>query len=102
MTAEEKMLFAERIFKRIEKILPREEGKFSSEWTKWSAYAARKGLAQALQLAKVMKNSPTLREGPKNYYNTIFQIAKELERLPPSDLADVLGYVRWILVAEKL
>lgn len=106
VTAEEKMLLAERIFERIRKTLPRGEGKFSSEWTKWSAYAARKGFARALQLAQVMKDSPALRTGPKAYYSAIFQIARnfarDLEPLSPSDLADVLGYVRWILVAEKL
>lgn len=106
VTAEEKMLLAERIFERIRRILPRGEGKFSSEWTKWSAYAARKGFARALQLAQVMKDSPALRPGPRGYYNTIFQtarnFARDLEALPPSDLADVLGYIRWILVSQRL
>ncbi|MCS7241282.1 hypothetical protein [Candidatus Caldatribacterium sp.] len=112
MTAEEKLHLAEEIFEQLRKGMQRtssgDEGKLSSEWTKWSAYAARKGLENALNFAKVMKDSRALRSNPRACYNAIFQVAnnfkikKDLEKLLPQDLAEVLGYVRWMLVAEKL
>jgi MoxR-like ATPase len=107
MTVEEKVELAQKVFQRLQKhVQGRGSSKFSSEWSKWSMYASRRGFARALAMAKVLRDSPSLRDEPQRHYRVIAQVAealrKELEPLAPSDLADVLGYVRWMLVAEKL
>lgn len=118
------MLLAERIAKQIAakinqklkdqkpaKHRPLRESKFSSfssEWSKWSSYVKRHGFtfAQALEFAQAMEDYPALRKNQKECYQIISQVAEsfrdDLKHLSSSDLADVLGYTRWILVAEKL
>lgn len=118
------MLLAERIAKQIaeeidqklkdqkpEKRRPLRESKLSSlssEWSKWSGYVKRHDFtfAQALEFAQAMEDYPALRKNQKECYQIISRVAKsfgdDLKHLSSSDLADVLEYTRWILVAEKL
>lgn len=117
VTTDEKVHLAERIFDAIRKSSPKasgpkkkqaggERGKFSTEWEKWSHYATRKGFREALQFAEKLKSYPALRSGPREHYRTIADVSRKFERelspLSPLDLGEVLGYVRWLLRAEKL
>lgn len=99
MTTDEKVELARKIEGQLVGITP-------SEWSKWCAYAQRSGIKKALQFARVMQNSPSLRPGPKQSYRTIAQIVekfrKDLEPLSPADLAEALGYTgRWIVARRS-
>jgi len=94
MTTDEKVKLAQKIEGQL-------IGITVSEWSKWCTYVQQFGINKALQFAKVMQNSPSLRPGPKQSYRTIAQVIekfrRELESLPRDELAEVLGYVRrWI------
>ncbi|WP_376790399.1 hypothetical protein [Thermoflexus sp.] len=97
MTTDEKVELAQKIAGKLVGITP-------SEWSKWCSYAREKGLKKAIELAHVMQQSLSLRPDPKQSYRTITQVIrsyrKELESLPPDELAEVLGYVRQALVAD--
>lgn len=100
MTTDEKVELAHK----IEGLLV---GIVYSEWSKWCAYAHRFGLRKALQFAQVMQNSPSVRPGPKQSYRAIAQVLgkfrQQLEHLPPTELAEVLGYAgRWIVARRRL
>ncbi|MCS7158660.1 MAG: hypothetical protein N0A16_13175 [Blastocatellia bacterium] len=94
MTTDEKVELAMKIGGQL-------VGITASEWSKWSTYATRYGLSKALRLAQTMKDSSSLRPGPKQSYRTIAEVVRrlqrDLEKLPHSDLSEVLGYVRWAL-----
>lgn len=98
MTTDKKVKLARKIGGQLTGITP-------SEWSKWSLYATHFGLSRAIQFARTMKNSPSLRPGPKQSYRTIAGVMrrfqKELERLSQSDLAEVLGYIRQALFARR-
>ncbi|SNB73762.1 hypothetical protein [Thermoflexus hugenholtzii] len=97
MTTDEKVELAQKIAGKLVGITP-------SEWSKWCLYAQEKGLEKAIQLARVMQQSASLRPGPKQAYRTISQVIpafqKELESLPPNALMEVLGYVRQAVIAR--
>ena len=98
MTTDEKVQLALKIAGRLTGITP-------AEWSKWSNYAARHGLAQAIRFAQTMKNSPSLRPGPRQSYRTIVDVVrrfrKELEKVPVHDLVEVLGYIRQEIFARR-
>lgn len=95
MTTDEKVELAERIAKAL-------QGVKHNEWERWARYAHRKGLGQALQLAKYMGGSQSLRYNPKRAAGTIYSVInnyqKLLNSLPGGEVAEVLGYVgRWLV-----
>lgn len=98
MTTDEKVKLAMEIGGKLTGITP-------SEWSKWSAYAARFGLSKAIRFAQIMKDSPSLRPGPKQSYRTIAEVIrrfhKDLDRVSDSDFAEVLGYIRWGLFGRR-
>lgn len=104
MTTDEKVELAHKLAHEIEG-LPGEI--IYSEWSKWCAYAQRFGLRKALQFAQVIQNSPSVRPGPKQSYRAITRVLgkfrQQLEHLPPTELAEVLGYAgRWIVARRRL
>lgn len=98
MTRDEKLRLAEKIEGMLVGITP-------LEWSKWSSYCCSHGLKKALEYAKVLQNSPSLRSGPKQSYRTISEVMnkfqKELSTLAPEDLQEVFGLVRWCIVARR-
>lgn len=98
MTTDGKVELAQKIAGKLVGVTP-------SEWSKWSSYAAQRGLKKAIRLAQVMQQSVSLRPGPKQAYRSISQVTssflKELEPLPLDELAEVLGYARQALVARR-
>lgn len=98
MTTDEKVQFAQKIAGKLVGVTP-------AEWSKWSSYATQRGLKKAIQFAQVMQQSVSLRPGPKQAYRSIIQVIasfrRELEALPPDELAEVLGYARQALVARR-
>lgn len=98
MTTDEKVELAQKIAEQLTGITP-------SEWTKWCAYAQRFGIKKAIQFAKVMQNSFSLRPGPKQSYRAIVRVMGrfrgDLESLDKNELAEVLGYVRRWLFARR-
>lgn len=99
MTTDEKIELAMKISGQLTGITP-------SEWSKWSTYAIRFGLSKAMRFAQTMKDSPSLRPGPKQSYRTIAEVMKRfyknLEKMSGSDLAEVMGYVRQALFARRI
>jgi len=97
MTTDEKKRLAEEIEGQLVGVTP-------SEWTKWANYVARHGLQRALQFARVMQNSPSLRPGPRQAYRAIAEVVgryqNQLSRLSRPDVEEVFGYVRWSLVGR--
>ena len=98
MTTDGKVELAQKIAGKLVGVTP-------SEWSKWSSYAAQRGLKKAIQFAQVMQRSVSLRPGPKQGYHSIIQVIasfrRELDALPPDELAEVLGYARQALVARR-
>ena len=98
MTTDRKVEIARQIADQLIGITP-------SEWGKWCSYAQRNGLKKALMFARTLKNSPSLRPGPRQSYKTITDVMRafqeQLEPLSPQDLAEVLGYVRRWLFARR-
>ncbi len=98
MNIEEKIELALKIADKLVGITP-------SEWSKWCLYAREKGLYKAIQFAQIMQSSVSLRPGPKQSYRTISDVIpkfkKDLESLSSHDISEVLGYVRWALVARR-
>ncbi len=98
MTTDEKVKLAEEIAGRLVGIVP-------SEWGKWAAYAVRHGVENGLRFAQMMMSSPSLRPGQRQSYRTIFEVLScfevSLRGLPPSEVAEILGYVRQSLIARS-
>jgi len=111
MNTDEKVELAREIARRLielakEMLGPNYKRSFASEFNKWCKHA-EKDFGGALEFARRMKDSSSLRKGPKGVYDTIHKTfqAKELrgklETLPKKELSEVLGYVKRWLVAEK-
>jgi hypothetical protein len=98
MSTDEKAELAQRLAGKLVGVTP-------AEWSKWSSYAVQNGLKRATQLAQVMQHSVSLRPGPRQAYRSISQVIsffrRDLEPLPPDELAEVLGYARQALVARR-
>ena len=98
MTTDKKVELAQQIAGQLIGVTP-------SEWSKWCSYAARNGLKRALQLAKYLQNSPSLRPGPKQSYQSISQVMRRfqgnLRSLPQDEFAEVLGYAKRWLFARR-
>jgi len=98
MTTDEKVELAQHLAGQLTGITP-------SEWSKWCAYAERNGLKKALRFARSLRNSSSLRPGPKQSYRTIAHVMgkfqEQLEPLSPQEFAEVLGYARRWLFARR-
>ena len=98
MTTDEKVRLAQQIAGQLIGVTP-------SEWSKWCSYATRNGLKRALQLAKYLQNSPSLRRGPQQSYRSISQVIRRFQEILKSlyqdELAEVLGYARRWLFARR-
>jgi hypothetical protein len=98
MSTDEKVKLGQKIAGKFVGVTP-------SEWSKWSSYAAQRGLKKAIQLAQVMQQSVSLRPGPKQAYRSISHVIssfrRELEPLPTDELVEVLSYARQALVARR-
>ncbi len=98
MTTDQKVQLAEQIALDL--------GVRHNEWEKWAQYAARRGLDEALELARAMSNSPSLRSQPKRAAQQIARVVtpyrSQLSQLSLSELQEVLGYVgRWLVAGGK-
>jgi hypothetical protein len=115
MNTDEKVELAREIARRLIELAreiaprlldPNYKKSFASEFNKWCKHA-EKDFGGALEFARRMKDSSSLRKRPKDVYDTIHKTfqAKELrgklETLPKKELSEVLGYVKRWLVAEK-
>lgn len=94
MTTDEKVDLAQKIAEQLVGITP-------SEWSKWCSYAQREGIKKALDFARSMQNSLSLRREPRQSYRAIAEVMtkfrRQIESLPSQELAELLGYVRrWI------
>jgi hypothetical protein len=98
MTTDEKVELGQKIAGKLEQVT-------LSEWSRWCSYATKHGLEKAIKFAQVMERSVSLRKGPKESYKKILQMLdsshKELKRLKPYELAEVLGYARQAIVAKE-
>lgn len=98
MTTDEKVELAEKIEGSLIGVTP-------SEWSKWSSYCISHGLKKAIKFAETLQDSPSLRAGPRQSYRsiseTIRKFQKQLSELTCGDLQEVLGFVRWGLIARR-
>ena len=91
-------LWEQKILKTKRHPSPKDLAIGRGEWQRWAIYYQKKlDLHQAIRLAKHMGNSPAVRSNPQRAAQTIFEtmqrFQQKLERLYPSDLAEIFGYV---------
>lgn len=98
MTRDERVQLSERIEALLVGMIP-------SEWGRWMSYCKAKGLEKAIQFAKNLSTSKSLRSGPQQSYKTIYEVIlkfkTDLEKLSPKEILEVLGYVSWNIHARK-
>ncbi|MFA0768662.1 MAG: hypothetical protein ACO2PL_11275 [Armatimonadota bacterium] len=99
MTTDEKVELAQQMAGQLVGVVP-------SEWRKWCSYASRKGLRRALQLARCLQHSPSLRLGQRQSYQSIAKVIAsfqvDLANLSQDDFLEVLGYAtRWLFARRE-
>ena len=101
MTIDDKVNLGEKL---AEELL---QNRFSqdNEWKKWCLYFHKKGLEQAIQLAKSLSCSLTLRPNIQKSYQIVAQVIqkhkKNLSKLSQEDLIEVFGYTTRYLIANR-
>jgi len=76
-----------------------------NELSKWMEFLkAKRDLSKALDLAAHLSKSPSLRTGPRNSYQLIFNVlnrSEKLGRLPLKELLEIMGYTRRIIIWQS-
>lgn len=77
-----------------------------NEFSKWIGYLTKHDIKRSLDYACYLSMSPMLRTLPKESYKKICTILNKkkygFEKIEHSELIDIVGYVRWLLIGETV